>query len=270
MPPGTTHNTEHVFGLEVPEPVPVTLAPREHLHIAWLPWREAAARCFSWSNRAAILMLPLAQLGRGSSMKTSLTVSLLLACLAASPALAQTCDRAGPHRPTVDVSASATATLAQRPHARVAAHRKRERQCRGRCGRREARMARALAKLKALPAIKVATSGYSTDAIIEKGKPTRWRVSQAITLDSADFAVLASAVGKLQDDGMLLSGLGFSLSDAARKAAEDSVTQTGDQGVAAARAERGAGARLRGVARRHVQRADQRRRRVRTWRCAAR
>jgi len=52
--PGTTHNCEHVFGLEVPAPVPVLLDPREHLNHAWLPWREAAAKCFSWSNRAAI------------------------------------------------------------------------------------------------------------------------------------------------------------------------------------------------------------------------
>ena len=57
-PPGTTHNTEHVFALPVPAPVPVTLAPREHLQYAWLPWPEAAARCFSWSNRDAILQLP--------------------------------------------------------------------------------------------------------------------------------------------------------------------------------------------------------------------
>jgi len=57
-PPGTTHNTEHVFGLEVPAHVPVKLAPREHLRYAWLPWREAAARCFSWTNRAAIEALP--------------------------------------------------------------------------------------------------------------------------------------------------------------------------------------------------------------------
>ena len=53
-PPGTTHNTEHVFALEVPAPVAVTLNPREHLNFTWLPWREAAAKCFSWSNRAAI------------------------------------------------------------------------------------------------------------------------------------------------------------------------------------------------------------------------
>ena len=57
-PPGTTHNTEHVFGLQLPELVPVTLDPREHRAYFWLPWEEAAAKCFSWSNRDAIRMLP--------------------------------------------------------------------------------------------------------------------------------------------------------------------------------------------------------------------
>lgn len=52
--PGVTHNTEHVFGLVVPEGTPVRLAPREHIAHAWLPWREAAEKVFSWSNRAAI------------------------------------------------------------------------------------------------------------------------------------------------------------------------------------------------------------------------
>ena len=56
--PGVTHNTEHVFGLEVPARVPVTLAPREHLQYAWLPWSQAAPRCFSWTNQAAIEALP--------------------------------------------------------------------------------------------------------------------------------------------------------------------------------------------------------------------
>jgi dihydroneopterin triphosphate diphosphatase len=55
---GVTHNTEHVFGLRVPGRVPVTVAPREHLAAEWLPWREAAERAFSWSNRSAILELP--------------------------------------------------------------------------------------------------------------------------------------------------------------------------------------------------------------------
>lgn len=56
--PGTTHNTEHVFGLQVPEPLPVALAPREHRSSVWLPWQEAAAKVFSWTNRDAILALP--------------------------------------------------------------------------------------------------------------------------------------------------------------------------------------------------------------------
>jgi dATP pyrophosphohydrolase len=56
--PGVTHNTEHVFGLRVPGPMPVTVAPREHLASMWLPWRDAAERVFSWSNRKAIQMLP--------------------------------------------------------------------------------------------------------------------------------------------------------------------------------------------------------------------
>ena len=56
--PGTTHNTEHVFSLEVPAPVPVKLAPREHTQYLWLPWQKAAEKCFSWSNVAAIRELP--------------------------------------------------------------------------------------------------------------------------------------------------------------------------------------------------------------------
>jgi len=56
--PGVTHNTEHVFSLEVPAGQPVCIAPDEHLSFQWLPWREAAEKCFSWSNRDAILMLP--------------------------------------------------------------------------------------------------------------------------------------------------------------------------------------------------------------------
>ena len=62
--PGITHNTEHVFALEVPKDVPIRLAPREHLNYAWLPWKEAAQKAFSWSNAEAILELP-ARVERG-------------------------------------------------------------------------------------------------------------------------------------------------------------------------------------------------------------
>jgi len=56
--PGVSHNTESVFGLRVPRDVPVTLSAREHTAHLWLPWREAADRCFSPSNAEAVLQLP--------------------------------------------------------------------------------------------------------------------------------------------------------------------------------------------------------------------
>ena len=56
--PGITHNTEHVFGLCVPDDAPITLAPREHLQYQWLDWRAAADACFSPSNAEAVLQLP--------------------------------------------------------------------------------------------------------------------------------------------------------------------------------------------------------------------
>ncbi|KQO27346.1 dihydroneopterin triphosphate diphosphatase [Acidovorax sp. Leaf78] len=56
--PGVVFNRERVFGLCVPEHTPVVLSPREHVACAWLPWRDAADRCFSASNAEACLLLP--------------------------------------------------------------------------------------------------------------------------------------------------------------------------------------------------------------------
>jgi dATP pyrophosphohydrolase len=55
--PGVASNTEHWFGLRLTAPVPVTLAPREHLQYTWLPFEEAARRCFSHTNAEAIRQL---------------------------------------------------------------------------------------------------------------------------------------------------------------------------------------------------------------------
>jgi dATP pyrophosphohydrolase len=57
--PGVTHNQEHVFGLVVPEPRAVRLAPGEHLAWRWLPWDQAAEQVFSPSNAEALRRLPL-------------------------------------------------------------------------------------------------------------------------------------------------------------------------------------------------------------------
>jgi dATP pyrophosphohydrolase len=55
--PGVTHNVEHVFSLELPDRRNIVTAPDEHRDWRWVPWKEAAEHCFSWSNRDAILML---------------------------------------------------------------------------------------------------------------------------------------------------------------------------------------------------------------------
>ena len=56
-PPGITKNTEHWFSLLAPDDIQVQLAPREHVAYQWLPFADAASKCFSRSNGEAILSL---------------------------------------------------------------------------------------------------------------------------------------------------------------------------------------------------------------------
>lgn len=56
--PGVTRNTEHLFGLCLPEALTPILNPREHTHFQWLSWRDAAQACYSPSNAEAVLLLP--------------------------------------------------------------------------------------------------------------------------------------------------------------------------------------------------------------------
>lgn len=59
--PDVRFNTENVFGLCLPDIIPVRVAAREHLNYIWLPWQQAAEKVFSSSNAAAILDLPARQ-----------------------------------------------------------------------------------------------------------------------------------------------------------------------------------------------------------------
>jgi predicted secreted protein len=131
-----------------------------------------------------------------------------------------------PQQATVSVSASATATVvndrlqawlraeAESPLAATAA------------SQVNAAIAKALATAKDYPTVKVTTAGYSTQQVSEKVKAQRWHVVQSISLDSGDFTAAATLISKLQDDdGLLLSGMGFSLLEKTRREAEDSVTQ---------------------------------------------
>ena len=149
---------------------------------------------------------------------------VLMLATAAAGVAAQT--PAAPERaPSVSVNASATATLANdRMYAWLRAE-KEDASAAAAAADVNTRMARVLARLKSQPAINVASMGYSTDPIVDKDRPKRWRVSQSLRLDSADFSTLAAEIGTLQDAGLLLGGLGYGLSDGARRTAEDGLAR---------------------------------------------
>lgn len=89
-----------------------------------------------------------------------------------------------------------------------------------------ARMGRALTRARAVAGVEASTAGYSSYQVTEANRPQRWRVSQTLVLESGDFAALSALVSKLQSsDGLVLSGLNFSVSTATRRAAEDALTQ---------------------------------------------
>jgi dihydroneopterin triphosphate diphosphatase len=55
--PDVTHNTEYIFGLKVPAPIPIQLSADEHVQYLWLDWTEAMDKVFSWTNVEAIKKL---------------------------------------------------------------------------------------------------------------------------------------------------------------------------------------------------------------------
>ena len=160
---------------------------------------------------------------RPASPVAAMLAGLFAGALAA-PVAAQL--PATPAQPIVTVSASATATVgndrlqawlraeAENPSPAAAA------------SQVNATVAKALAGARTYAGVKVATSGYATQQISEKGKPSRWRVAQTVSLDAADFTAAATLISKLQDeDGLLLSSMNFSLADKTRRDAEDGVTR---------------------------------------------
>jgi predicted secreted protein len=89
-----------------------------------------------------------------------------------------------------------------------------------------ARMGKALARAKAVQGVEVKSAGYSTFQTWEKGKPSKWKVVQSLSLTSSDFPALASLITRLQDeDGLLVSGITFSIAPDTRRKAEDALTR---------------------------------------------
>jgi predicted secreted protein len=87
-------------------------------------------------------------------------------------------------------------------------------------------MAKALARAKAAKGVEASTTSYSSYQVSERNQTSKWRVSQTLQLDGGDFAALAALVSKIQaEDGLVLSGMNFTVSTSARRAAEDALTQ---------------------------------------------
>ena len=167
---------------------------------------------------------------RNTDAKRSFVLAALVATAAfiAAGAVAQTLQ---PQLPSVTVTASVTATVA---NDRLQAWMRTEAEnanAAAAASQVNATIAKALAEAKAYPSIKVATAGYSTQQVSDKVRAQRWRVVQTISLESSDFGAAAALVTRLQDEhGLLLSSMGFSLSEKTRRDAEDSVTQQAIKG----------------------------------------
>ncbi len=158
-------------------------------------------------------------------MKMALAAAALAALWNAPPLGAQALN-APVSQPVIAVTASATSTLANdrmaaalrveidNPDPAVAA------------GEVNARMTKALARAKAMKGVEASTTAYSSYQTAERNQPPKWRVSQTLQLESSDFGGLTALVSKIQaEDGLVLSGMTFSISEAARRSAEDALTQ---------------------------------------------
>jgi len=131
-----------------------------------------------------------------------------------------------PSPPSVTVTASATTSVAN-DHLQASMRAEAENASAAAVASQvNAAIGRALTMAKSVPTIKVATTGYTTYQVTDKPNAQRWHVVQTISLESTDFTAVATLITRLQDEGgLLLSNMGFSLSDKARHDAEDGVTQ---------------------------------------------
>jgi predicted secreted protein len=158
-------------------------------------------------------------------MNRWMTLFVVAASLARTGA-ALAADPPPPAVPTVSLSAAATAAVANdRMYAWLRAEADHADPVRA-AADVNARMAKALARAKGVSGIEVKTSGYSSYQVTEKNQAPRWRVTQTLNLEGADFVSMAALVSKLQaEDLLLLSGMNFAVSPESRRRAEDALTQ---------------------------------------------
>ena len=157
--------------------------------------------------------------------------SAACACAALTMSLAEAQIPMLPGPPSVTVTASATASVANdRMQASMRAEAENA-SAAAAANQANATIGRALAIAKSVPAVKVATTGYTTYQVTDKANAPRWRVVQTISLEATDFTAAATLITRLQDEGgLLLSNMGFSLSDKTRHETEDRLTQEAIKG----------------------------------------
>ena len=159
-------------------------------------------------------------------MRVVLTVFTTILAVMFQAAFGQTIVEQAPSQPIVTVTATATSEVANdRMHANLRAEADNADAAQA-ASDVNARIARALARARGVTGVDVSTTGYSSYQISEPNRPPSWRVSQTLVVEGSDFASLASLVSKMQTaDGLLLSGLSFTVSASTRRAAEDALTQ---------------------------------------------
>jgi len=140
-------------------------------------------------------------------------LALVAALIAGAPAIAQ-------DKVMLQLGESAERVVAQdriRAHLRVELGGNDPRALQGRVNQA---MAVALDKVKAIAAVKAETQGYFVyeDKTMKRGQ--RWWGSQSLTLASFESAALLALVGQLQEDGLLVQGLGYELAPETRRKIE--------------------------------------------------
>jgi predicted secreted protein len=78
----------------------------------------------------------------------------------------------------------------------------------------------ALKAAKAKSKIEIRTGGYQTLPVYDKEKIRRWRATQELLLEGADFAELGGLIGQLQER-LQVTSVNFSVSVERRRAVED-------------------------------------------------
>ncbi|HXQ53158.1 MAG TPA: SIMPL domain-containing protein [Stellaceae bacterium] len=87
-------------------------------------------------------------------------------------------------------------------------------------------MAKALDKAKSVAAVKAETGGYSVYRDFDSKNRQPWHASQTVSMVSADFAAALALAGDLQDLGMPMSGMQFTLAPETLKATESELTSS--------------------------------------------